>query len=162
VQGAARGRFAICRAELRLAGRAAGGRLSPASLKRLAEAFIQAYRRRYHRLNPNVPVELVSWRVCVTGPRPEIRIAPPKRSARVARKGVRPVYFPEAENYVSCPVYDRFALGPGHRLRGPAVIEEPESTAVIGPGASAAIDGDGNLIVVLPAARARSRERVAA
>ena len=138
------------------------GRLTRASLERLRDGFIRAYRARYHRLNPDVPVELVSWRVCVTGPRPVLSIAPPKRGTLTARKGTRPVYFPEVGRFVKCPVYDRFALAPGDKLRGPAVIEEPESTVVIGPGASASIDRDGNLMAALPAVRAMVGEGVAA
>ncbi|MSP89207.1 MAG: hydantoinase/oxoprolinase family protein [Alphaproteobacteria bacterium] len=129
------------------------GRVTRASLKRLHDHFIRAYRARYHRLNPDVPVELVSWRACVTGPRPTLTIAPPGQTMLAARKGTRPVYFPEAGRFVKCPVYDRFALKPGGKLRGPAVIEEPESTVVIGPGTSASIDRDGNLMAVLPAMR---------
>jgi hypothetical protein len=48
---------------------------------------------------------------------------------------------------------------PGKHLRGPAVIEEPESTVVVGPGSSAVIDRDGNLMATLAGAR---RERAAA
>jgi N-methylhydantoinase A/oxoprolinase/acetone carboxylase beta subunit len=43
-------------------------------------------------------------------------------------------------------------------LRGPAVIEEPESTVVIGPGSSSTIDRDGNLMVTLASARRGERE----
>ena len=33
-------------------------------------------------------------------------------------------------------VYDRYRLGPGATLQGPAIVEERESTTVIGPGAA--------------------------
>jgi N-methylhydantoinase A len=138
------------------------GRLTRAGLGRLRKEFTRVYRVRYHRLNPNMPVEVVSWRVCVTGPRPALNIAPPEYAGRAARKGARPVYFPEAGRFVNCAVFDRFALKPGARLRGPAVIEEKESTLVIGPGATAAIDRDGNLMAHLPAARAALGEQAAA
>jgi N-methylhydantoinase A len=138
------------------------GAVTPATIERLRDDFIRAYRARYHRLNPDVPLELVSWRVAVTGPRPTLSIALPPRGSGAARKGSRMVYFPEAGRFVRCPVYDRFALAPGGKLRGPAVIEEPESTVVIGPGASAAIDRDGNLMASLPLARRMAGERVAA
>ena len=68
------------------------------------------------------------------------------------------MYFSEAGRYVDCAVYDRFALAAGKHLRGPAVIEEPESTVVIGPGSSAAIDRDGNLMVTLASAGRGERE----
>jgi N-methylhydantoinase A/oxoprolinase/acetone carboxylase beta subunit len=135
------------------------GRLTQAQLVRLRDEFIVRYRRRYYRLNPDVPVEIVRWRVSVSGPKPELRIAPVASAQRTARKGVRPVYFAEADGYVECAVYDRFVLTAGKHFRGPAVVEEPESTVVIGPSASAVSDRDGNLMVTLSGAR---REKAAA
>jgi len=81
--------------------------------------------------------------------------------SRNARKGTRAVYFGEAGRYVDCAVYDRFALSTGKRLRGPAVIEEPESTVVIGPGSSAVIDRDGNLMASLANRGRRARPTAA-
>ena len=134
------------------------GRLSRAHLQQLRADFVAIYRKRYYRLNPDVPVELVHWRVSVAGPKPELNIAPIESGIRSERKGTRPVYFSEAGRYVDCAVYDRFALGAGKRLRGPAVIEEPESTVVIGPGSSSIIDRDGNLMATLASARRGERE----
>ena len=48
-------------------------------------------------------------------------------------KGTRPAYFPERDGPVETPVYDRYALRPGDRFPGPAIVEERESTAVVGP-----------------------------
>jgi N-methylhydantoinase A len=138
------------------------GRMTAARLGQLRDAFMELYRERYHRLQPNVPLELVSWRVTVSGPRPEIRVAPPGWEASRARKGSRPVYFPEPAGFVDCPVYDRFALAPGRRLRGPAIIEEPESTVVIGPGGAATVDPEGNLLATLPRAAAATSSKAAA
>jgi N-methylhydantoinase A len=60
------------------------------------------------------------------------------------------VYFPEYGEYRSTPVYDRYTLPTGLRLDGPAIVEERESTLVIGPGARLAVDAGGNLVVSLP------------
>lgn len=127
------------------------GRITRAAVQQLRADFVRAYRTRYYRLNPDAPIELVHWRVHVMGPHPRLRIAAPDADARVARKGSRPVYF--VSRHVECAVYDRFGLAPGRRLRGPAVVEEPESTVVIAPGSTATIDRDGNLIATLRAAR---------
>jgi len=48
-------------------------------------------------------------------------------------------------------VWDRYRLAPGARVAGPAVVEERESSAVIGVGGAGAIDGHGNLVVEVPA-----------
>ena len=66
-----------------------------------------------------------------------------------ALKGERRAYFPELDGYHSTPVYDRYKLGPGAELRGPAIVEERESTVVIGPNAAARVDDVLNLIAEL-------------
>jgi len=43
-------------------------------------------------------------------------------------------------------VYDRLGLGAGAELRGPCIIEEPDSTAVIGPEVLVQVDPFGNLV----------------
>ena len=40
---------------------------------------------------------------------------------------------------------------PGQQLDGPAVIEERESTVIIGPGGTLRVDDYGNLLADLPA-----------
>jgi N-methylhydantoinase A len=55
---------------------------------------------------------------------------------------------------VQTPVYDRYALAPGARLIGPAIVEERESTMVVGPGAMVTVDAYRTLIAE-PAAEAR-------
>ena len=53
------------------------------------------------------------------------------------RKGSRRAYFPERADYVDTAVYDRYALKPGMQFAGPAIVEERESTLIIGmPGTS--------------------------
>ena len=64
-----------------------------------------------------------------------------------ALKGARRAYMPERGGMTEVPVYDRYRLGPGSAFVGPAIVEERESTTVIGAGARASIDGLGNLTV---------------
>ena len=71
-------------------------------------------------------------------------------SARQALKGTRRAWFAETGAYVDTPVYDRYALTPGTELSGPAIVEERESTAVIGPGASCRVDDGLSLVVHMP------------
>jgi N-methylhydantoinase A len=63
------------------------------------------------------------------------------------RKGVRLAYFPEYGRYAETPVLDRYALGPGEMFAGPAIVEERESTLVIGPACRARVDAHRNVIV---------------
>ena len=127
------------------------GALSEASLPAITAAFETAYRALYHRLPQGVPIEVLNWRVTMSGPRPEVRLGAAGRGAAAtpaaAIKATRPAYFAEAEGFVATPVYDRYRLGPGSSFSGPAIIEERESTAVIGPGARCRVD-DGLALVV--------------
>jgi N-methylhydantoinase A len=45
------------------------------------------------------------------------------------------------------PVWDRYALPPGWRTHGPAVIEEVESTTVVMPAFDGAVDDGLNLVL---------------
>ena len=117
--------------------------------------FESAYRAIYGHTVRDAPVEAVSWRVVTQGPRPSLRLptsARGGRDARAARKGVRRVYVPDARGYAEVPVYDRYALGAGATLEGPAVIEERESTVVVGAVARIRVDDAANVIVEVPPA----------
>ena len=59
----------------------------------------------------------------------------------------RNVWFGDA--FVECEVLDRYALEAGTTVEGPAVIEERESTCVLGPGDRATVDAHLNLVAEL-------------
>jgi len=113
----------------------------------LAEGFEKAYRQLYGRPGPPVPVEIMNWRVTVSGPKPEVRLRIESVVDAVVQKGTRPAYFPELDGYVEVPVLNRYGLTKGYRFTGPAIVEERESTTVIGPGAACFIDEQWNLVV---------------
>jgi N-methylhydantoinase A len=60
-------------------------------------------------------------------------------------KATRPVYF--TDRFRDAPIYDRARLPPGHRLTGPAVIEEFGSTTVVFPDQYVDVNPHGILIV---------------
>ena len=101
----------------------------------------------------------------VRGPRPALRIAAGEAAAgspEEAQKGTRPAYFGETGGFVDTPVFDRYQLGPGAVIEGPAIIEERESTIVVGPGSRARIDELLGVVVELaraPAGRLAASER---
>jgi N-methylhydantoinase A len=125
----------------------------------LREAFHAAYGRRYGYADPGAEVELVTVGATVVGAGPEVRLPehrPGTREAAEARKPDRPVYFPEFRAHVACPIYDRARLPVGARIAGPAVVEEPESTTVLPPGAVAEVDRWANLLVEIAAEAPRT------
>jgi len=57
------------------------------------------------------------------------------------------------------PVHRREQLSPGTELRGPAIVEQPDTTTVIYPGHRAVVDSLGNIVIEVPAvAEARDRQ----
>lgn len=131
--------------------------LSPALLEKadqagLRAAFETAYEQQYGRIEPAMRVELVSWRVIVSGPRPRIDLRSAHGAARggSALRGRRPVYCATARDFVDTPVYDRYAFAPGSTVTGPAIFEEREATLVVPAGAGVRCDEALNLIVDLP------------
>ena len=64
-------------------------------------------------------------------------------------KGTRPIFIHEEGGYADVPVYDRYSLRPGTSFPGPAVVEERESTVVVGPDARVSVDSHLNLIMEL-------------
>ena len=68
---------------------------------------------------------------------------PDPESAQVASK---PVWFgPNAA--AETPCYDRLRLRPGHRLYGPAIVFQFDTTTVVPPGWSASVDESRNLLL---------------
>ena len=47
------------------------------------------------------------------------------------------------------PVLDRYALAPGTSGEGPVIVEERESTLVIGPGGRFRVDERGGILALL-------------
>ena len=66
-----------------------------------------------------------------------------------SRKGTRPAFDTTTGEMIDWPVYDRYALEPGMTVQGPALIEERESTCVIGAGDTVTVDSRFNLVAEL-------------
>jgi N-methylhydantoinase A len=97
-------------------------------------------------------VEIVSGKVAAAGPPPPMADSyrpAAETGAHVARKGSRQAYVPEVHGYIDYPVFDRYALKAGSTLEGPALIEERESTCVIGSGDRLRVDDRLNFVAEL-------------
>jgi N-methylhydantoinase A len=66
-----------------------------------------------------------------------------------AVKGERQAFSGVAKSFVSHTVYDRYKLNNGASFRGPAIIEERESTVIVGEDASVSVDKYGFLWIEL-------------
>jgi N-methylhydantoinase A len=75
---------------------------------------------------------------------------PPPRAPSGAAprpKGERPIWVAADGAFSAAPVWDRYALPPGWRTSGPAVIEEIESTTIVTPAFDVAVDAALNLVL---------------
>ena len=123
------------------------------------DAFVQRfnakYKELYHYVPDHTPIELLTWRARVSGRRTPIkstRLAKTGEDPSAASKGKRQAYFSEAGRFVNTPIYDRYRLGFGMKIAGPAIIEERESTIVLRPGTRAEVDEFANLHLYLSGA----------
>jgi N-methylhydantoinase A len=126
------------------------GPLDNNSVQDITAAFEAVYQRLYERLSLAVPLEIINWRVTASGPEPKVRLQMPtvkSGGVQEAQKGSRAVYFPGG--YSNVPVYDRYLLAPGSEFAGPAIIEERESTVVVGSDCACLIDAQWNLVAHL-------------
>jgi N-methylhydantoinase A len=122
------------------------GALDATSLPAITARFERVYESLFGRTGPDVPLEAVSWRLLASGPRPSVQLrTAAQATSHDPLKRHRAAFFPEWGNHHPTPVYDRYLLQPGMRLDGPAIIEERESTTVVGPQASAEVDEFRNL-----------------
>jgi len=124
----------------------------PACLTELMTRFHANYVALYGRTVSGTDAEIITWRVRASGPKTPISLRSLGHAsvrAGDARKGMRPVFFAEQRGYVDTPVYDHYALTPGKSIDGPAIIEQRESTVVMGPNACASLDAQHNLIMLL-------------
>jgi N-methylhydantoinase A len=125
--------------------------LDSTRIPQLVARFEEIYRSLYARKGPDVPLEVVNWRVVASGPPPQVNFHQriPDSSRDRAVKGSRLAYFSECGHYVETPVIDRYALTPGTRFSGPVIVEERESTLVVGFSGQARVDEHLNVIVEL-------------
>jgi N-methylhydantoinase A len=118
----------------------------------LCAEFHRRHRDLYGQAAEGEAVEMVNFRVVANGrlARPDIAEMPPGPGAPPRATQHRPTHHAQ-RGWLETPVYPRASLGPGARLQGPAVIEEPGATVVLGPDHALRVDAVGNLLVTLPA-----------
>ncbi|MFP6706850.1 MAG: hydantoinase/oxoprolinase family protein [Alphaproteobacteria bacterium] len=115
----------------------------------LGELFLAAYAEAFAVTPLDAGIEIVNWKIEANGPNPDFAeryhpFAGPSGGDPVARR-VR-VFDPTSDDYVECPVYDRYALPAGTTIEGPALIQENEATTVLGTGERLEVDSFGNLV----------------
>jgi N-methylhydantoinase A len=124
--------------------------------KRDLAAVLQAYFAEYadrfgdFALTSEVGVSMETLRLRVSVPRPvpELTELPESDGGpEGARKGERDCYWQQAGGFEQTPVYDYDALGAGDEIEGPAILEGRDTTVLVEPDWTAAMNGHGFLML---------------
>lgn len=115
----------------------------------LIAAFEEEYRQQFSRPVPGMEIEILNWAVRVAtkdSAAPPVPATPALRDFEVV--DTRPITcdldgIAKDANYVA-----RADLLPGHRVPGPALIHEPQTTTLVSADFSAHLDAVGNLILI--------------
>ncbi len=112
-------------------------------------AFHEAYQSAYGYSQTDSMIEATDWHLTATiptglssddtGPSGANAAAAAAEnsggeSGYAAKSASREAYFQEFGDFIECQVIDRYALRPGDRFAGPAIVEERESTTIVLPG----------------------------
>ncbi|WP_136656259.1 hydantoinase/oxoprolinase family protein [Nitratireductor sp. XY-223] len=126
------------------------GEVSEARLAEIEALFHETYEREYtYRLD--APVEMVGIHLVAAAEVGKLTMAPQPlgdKDAGPALKGRRVVDF-ALEGEHESDIYDGPALKPGMEFSGPAIVEDPGTTVVVNPNASARVDAYGNIHIEL-------------
>jgi N-methylhydantoinase A len=119
-------------------------------LKTIGEDFNTAHKRLYGYDQPAKEVELVTFRVKVllSVPKPDLARSERTEAGKAPEPSwERRAYFDTLGSFVSCPIYERRDCAAGTTVRGPAIIEQMDTTTVVPPDFVARADEWGNLIL---------------
>ncbi len=108
--------------------------------------FDTEYKRLYGRTAEESPVEFVTFKVRASLPKKPFTISKltaTNRDIKACIKGRRNAFSITKKDYIPYTVYDRSKLFPDAAFNGPAIIEERESTIVLGEDARIRVDDFG-------------------
>jgi N-methylhydantoinase A len=115
--------------------------------------FDEAYEKLYGRTYPESEVEFINFKVRASLPERLLQLpklpAGNKQDLDGAIKGQRLAYSQLAGDFIPFTIYDRYKLFPGARFSGPAIIEEKESTLIVGEDGRLSTDEFGFLWIDL-------------
>ena len=128
------------------------GHLDPAAIRR---AFDAEHDRLFGHTQPQGTIEITKARVTGIG-----KLAPLEPGAQGQAGGAarpidrRKVWIDEASGWRETPIYDGGDLAAGHRIDGPAIVNEQTTTVLVGAGDVLTVDQAGNFSIALGGAPA--------
>jgi len=119
----------------------------------LQTAFEKAYWNRFEVELPEIRAVLVNLHTAVIGRRKPVPltslISTTEQKAQIedCKTGIRQVWF--ESGWKETPIYKRESLSIKARFKGPAIIEQLDTTIIVEPENQVEVDLDGNLIISL-------------
>ena len=125
------------------------GELSARGVTGLRRAFAERHAAMYGHADPREAVEVVTLRLAAFGDLERAAPAPLRRGSAAppaeARAGTRAARLPGMRRRSKVPVFHREGLRARNRIDGPAIVEQMDSTTVIGARQAATVDAEGSL-----------------
>ncbi len=124
--------------------------LDAETLQALVKNFHARYEKMYTYSMTWRDAEFLTFRLKVTAPRRPVNLASNKQAAgsvEAARRGSRLCLFDGNPQAVQTPAYDWDRMEPGHKVAGPALIDDKTTTVLVVPGFSCEVDAYRNLVL---------------
>ena len=126
------------------------GELNVENLQVLLKNFHAKYERLYTYSMPWRAAEFLTFHLKVTASRRPLRMATNIEAVsniESARRESRRCLFDGNSQRIETPVYDWDRLAPGHKLSGPALIDDKTTTVLVVPGFTCEVDPYCNLVL---------------
>ncbi|MEQ9639155.1 MAG: hydantoinase B/oxoprolinase family protein [Alphaproteobacteria bacterium] len=127
------------------------------------QAFEAEYQRLYGHIQPDGTIMTGALRVAsraATGT-PKARVGTAAGDRTTATPSATRSVWHDPAGWLETPVYAGADLANGVRITGPAVIEEPTTTVLLGPGDTLTVDAAGNLMIEVAATAPVRRDATA-
>ncbi|MEH7121147.1 hydantoinase/oxoprolinase family protein [Neobacillus vireti] len=121
------------------------------SVYKIVERFHEQHERIYGYSNKNGLVEFVNYRLTALGelPKASLEKFEEQDGRKVKPTSFREVYFSEVDKpgYYSTAIFNRDDFVPGDQIKGPAIIEQMDTTILILPRQTMIVDPYRNLLI---------------
>ena len=122
--------------------------ISESDMDKIKSAFHDKHEQIYGHKTPEEDIQVVNLRIRAVEVRKKpglIRLKKSEKNRFPEQQGIRNVWYEDKR--MKTKIYSRNKLLCRHHIDGPAVIEERESTTVLGPDWKATVDEWGNLVL---------------
>jgi N-methylhydantoinase A len=126
----------------------AAGAITRQKLEAVFEEFHNLHQKFYGYSISREVIELIRFNVKVVGASKAPRLKDIAKGKLPAPINKRSVYFKD-KGYIPCPVFSRSSLPSGSKLKGPAVLEEEDSTILLHPGSTVTVNRKGVITIAL-------------